>query len=187
MLLIEIIVIAVSLAMDAFAVCISAASTGMICDKRAMFRLSFHFGLFQFMMPVIGWYIGLNILTYIAFIDHWIAFVLLAYVGIKMIKESLNENEALQRSNPSKGMNLIMLSIATSIDALAVGLSIGILDIEIWYPSFLIGLITAGLSLAGIQLGQKLGKRFGKRMELIGGIILIIIGTRILISHLFFQ
>ena len=104
-----------------------------------------------------------------------------------MIKESLNENEALQRSNPSKGMNLIMLSIATSIDALAVGLSIGILDIEIWYPSFLIGLITAGLSLVGIQLGQKLGKRFGKRMELIGGIILIIIGTRILINHLFFQ
>ena len=187
MLLIEIIIIAVSLAMDAFAVCISAASTGMICDKRAVFRLSFHFGLFQFMMPVIGWFIGLNIFTFIAFIDHWLAFTLLAYVGIKMIQESRSEDENIQRSNPSKGMNLVMLSIATSIDALAVGLSIGILDIEIWYPSFLIGVITAGLSLMGIQLGQKLGKRFGKRMEMIGGIMLIIIGSRILITHLFFQ
>ncbi|MEJ2544412.1 MAG: manganese efflux pump MntP family protein [Calditrichaceae bacterium] len=173
--------------MDAFAVCISAASTGMISDKRAVFRLSFHFGLFQFMMPVIGWFIGLNILTYIAFIDHWIAFGLLAYVGIKMIQESLSEKEDIQRANPSKGMNLVMLSVATSIDALAVGLSIGILDIEIWYPSFMIGVITAGLSLVGIQIGQKLGKRFGKRMELIGGVILIIIGTRILFTHLFFQ
>lgn len=187
MLLIEIIIIAVSLAMDAFAVCISAASTGMICDKRAMFRLSFHFGLFQFMMPVIGWFIGLSILTYIAFIDHWIAFALLAYVGIKMIQQSLKNNELNHQSNPSKGMNLVLLSVATSIDALAVGLSIGILDIEIWYPSFLIGVITAGLSLVGIQLGQKLGKRFGKRMELLGGIILIIIGSRILVTHLFFQ
>jgi putative Mn2+ efflux pump MntP len=187
MLLIEIIIIAVSLAMDAFAVCITAASTGTICDKRAMFRLSFHFGLFQFMMPVIGWFIGLNIFTFIAFIDHWLAFALLAYVGIKMIQQSRKKNELNQRSNPSKGLNLILLSVATSIDALAVGLSIGILDIEIWYTSFLIGVITGGLSLVGIQLGQKLGKRFGKRMELIGGIILIIIASRILVTHLFFQ
>ncbi len=187
MLLIEIIIIAVSLAMDAFAVCISAASTGMVCDRRAVFRLSFHFGLFQFMMPVIGWFIGLNILTYIAFIDHWLAFALLAYVGIKMIQQSRKNDELNQQSNPSKGMNLVLLSVATSIDALAVGLSIGILDLEIWYPSFLIGVITAGLSLIGIQLGQKLGKRLGKRMECLGGIILIIIGLRILITHLFFQ
>lgn len=187
MLLIEIIIIAVSLAMDAFAVCISAASTGMIRDKRAIFRLSFHFGLFQFIMPVIGWFIGLNIFTYIAFIDHWIAFTLLVYVGSKMIQESRTENGKQQKSNPSKGINLIILSLATSIDALAVGLSIGILDLEIWYPSFLIGIITAGLSLVGIHLGHKLGKRFGKRMELIGGIVLILIGLRILIAHLFFQ
>jgi len=186
MLLIEIIIIAVSLAMDAFAVCISASSTGMICDRRAKFRLSFHFGLFQFMMPVIGWFIGLNILTYIAFIDHWIAFALLAYVGIRMIQESQNDNTDIQKSNPSRGINLVILSIATSIDALAVGLSVGILDLEIWYPSFLIGIITAGLSLIGIQLGQKLGRRFGKRMELIGGLVLIGIGLRILITHLFF-
>lgn len=187
MLLIEIIIIAVSLAMDAFAVCISAASTGMISDRRAVFRLSFHFGLFQFLMPVVGWFIGLNILTYIVYIDHWIAFTLLAYVGGKMIHEARNENEAQQKPNPSKGMNLVMLSVATSIDALAVGLSIGVLDLEIWYPSFLIGVITAGLSLIGIHLGQKLGKRFGKRMEFIGGVVLIIIGFRILITHLFFQ
>lgn len=187
MLLIEIIIIAVSLAMDAFAVCICAASSGMITDKRAVFRLSFHFGLFQFLMPVMGWFIGLNILTYIAFIDHWIAFTLLAYVGGKMIQESRNKNEHQQRSNPSKGINLIMLSLATSIDALAVGLSIGVLDLEIWYPSFLIGIITSGLSLVGIHLGHKLGRRFGKQMEFIGGVVLIIIGLRILITHLYFQ
>lgn len=187
MLLLEIIIIAISLAMDAFAVCISAASTGMISDRRAIFRLSFHFGLFQFLMPVIGWFIGLKILAYIVFIDHWIAFALLAYVGGKMIQESQNKDEQFQKSNPSKGMNLVILSVATSIDALAVGLSIGILNLEIWYPSFLIGIITAGISLIGIHLGQKLGKRFGKRMEFIGGIVLIFIGLRILITHLFFQ
>jgi len=159
----------------------------MIRDRRAIFRLSFHFGLFQFLMPVIGWFIGLHIIIYIAFIDHWIAFALLAYVGLKMIQESRNENEGAQKSNPSKGINLVLLSLATSIDALAVGLSIGVLNLDIWYPSFLIGVITAGLSLVGIQLGQKLGKRFGRRMEFIGGIILILIGLRILITHLFFQ
>ena len=187
MLLIEIIIIALSLAMDAFAVSISAASTGMINDKRAVFRLSFHFGLFQFLMPVIGWFIGLNILVYISLFDHWIAFGLLSFVGIKMMQESRKNNEEIKKSNPSKGINLVMLSVATSIDAFAVGLSIGILDVEIWYPSFLIGIITAALSLIGIQLGQKLGRTFGKNMELVGGIVLIFIGLRILFTHIFFQ
>jgi putative Mn2+ efflux pump MntP len=184
MLLIEIFSIAVSLAMDAFAVCISAASSGMIRDKRSVFRLSFHFGLFQFMMPVIGWFIGIKILGYISFIDHWIVFILLAYVGSNMIQQSQSNEPAFKRLNPSKGWNLIILSTATSIDALAIGLSIGVLDVEIWYPSFIIGLTTAALSLIGIQIGNRLGNKFSSHMELAGGIILIIIGFKILISHL---
>lgn len=184
MVLFDILFIAISLAMDAFAVCISAASGGMIRDKRAVFRLSFHFGLFQFFMPVIGWFIGIKILSYIETIDHWIVFILLAYVGGKMIQQSQSRESVINKSNPSRGMNLVILSIATSIDALAIGLSIGVLDIDIWYPSVIIGLVTAALSLVGIRIGNSLGNKFGKRMELAGGIILIAIGFRILITHL---
>ena len=180
----EIIIIAIGLAMDASAVSLAAAAAGFAKDARAKFRLSFHFGLFQFFMPVLGWLLGISFVSHFKTFDHWIAFFLLAFVGIRMIKEGMDKSSEIQKKDPSKGMTMVMLSVATSIDALAVGLSLAMLDVNIWYPSVMIGVITAGMSFAAIKIGAKLGMMFGKRMEIFGGFILILIGSRILFSHL---
>lgn len=183
---IEIIFIALGLAMDAFAVALGVGSSRVAQGIRPAFRLSFHFGLFQFFMPVAGWYIGSTIAPLIESIDHWIAFALLAYVGGKMIHAgfSMKQEPQENRKDPTTGMTLVMLSVATSIDALAVGLSLAMLDIDIWYPSTIIGVITAVLSLAGLRLGHILGSKIGRKMEIVGGIILCIIGIRIVIAHM---
>ena len=183
MILPEIILIAIGLAMDAFAVSISAGTLPVMKDFRSSIRLSFHFGLFQFLMPVLGWFLGSSVQSYIESVDHWIAFGLLSYIGIKMIIESRSNHEG-PKTNPSKGRSLIILSIATSIDALAVGFSLAILGVDIWYPGVIIGIITAVISFIGIKLGSRLGKTFGKRMEFIGGLILLAIGIKILIDHI---
>jgi len=181
----EIIIIALGLAMDASAVSLSAAAAGYIKDARAVFRLSFHFGLFQFLMPVLGWFMGISFVSYFKVFDHWIAFFLLAFVGIRMIREGMDKASEIRKNDPSRGMTMVILSVATSIDALAVGLSLAMLDVNIWYPSIMIGVITAGMSFMAIKVGTGLGILFGKRMEIFGGIILVLIGSRILFSHLF--
>lgn len=181
---IEILLIAVGLAMDAFAVSIAAGTSGRLSGKRGIFRLSFHFGLFQAMMPVIGWYAGTHIAALIQAVDHWIAFFLLLFVGIRMIRGGLHPAEETFSSDPSRGATLVLLSLATSIDALAVGLSLAMLSVRIWQPSAVIGIVTAGLSVVGIQAGKFIGRRVGSRMELAGGVILILIGCRILLTHL---
>jgi manganese efflux pump family protein len=182
--LIEILLISVGLAMDAFAVSICAGTNELTKGKRATFRLSFHFGLFQFLMPVIGWFMGSGIQKYIEAYDHWIVLGLLGFVGFKMVKSGLDKNADLKKGDLSKGMNLIIVSIATSLDALAIGISFAMLKTSIWYPSLIIGIVTASLSVIGVQLGNKLGAKLGKRMEILGGIILILIGIRILIEHI---
>jgi manganese efflux pump family protein len=181
----EIILIAVGLAMDAFAVSIAAGTSGKLQGKRGVFRLSFHFGFFQALMPLIGWFAGIRIAHLISAVDHWVAFGLLAFVGVRMIRSSFQTDTETFQADPSKGLSLVMLSVATSIDALAVGLSLAMIQINIWYPCAMIGIITAALSVAGIFTGKYLGKKIGPRMEFIGGVILILIGARILISHLF--
>jgi putative Mn2+ efflux pump MntP len=180
----EIILIAVGLAMDAFAVSVGAGTLSSMKELRSSVRLAFHFGLFQFLMPVIGWFLGSKLQVYVESIDHWIAFVLLAYIGIKMIHESFKKEES-QKENPSKGKNLIILSVATSIDALVVGFTLAMLDVNIWFPSVIIGVVTAILSILGIWIGKKLGKNLGRSMEVVGGVILILMGLKILIEHLF--
>lgn len=180
----QIIIIAFGLALDAFAVSVAAGAGNRINNHRGAFRLSFHFGLFQFLMPVVGWFAGLSLEPYVRKIDHWIAFFLLSYVAIKMMKESFSDEEG-EKYDPSKGKRMVMLSIATSIDALVIGFSLAILNIDIWYPGFIIGVITASLSIFGIYFGKMLGIKFGKKMELLGGAVLIIIGLNILYSHLF--
>ena len=180
----EIIIIAVGLAMDASAVSLASAAAGFAKDARAKFRLSFHFGLFQFLMPVLGWLIGISFVSHFKAFDHWIAFFLLAFVGIRMILEGMDTSNERQKKDPSRGMTMVLLSVATSIDALAVGLSLAMLDVKIWYPSVMIGVITAGMSLLAIKIGTKLGTMFGKRMGIFGGAVLILIGSRILFSHL---
>lgn len=180
----EIIIIAVGLAMDASAVSLAAAAAGFANNARAKFRLSFHFGLFQFLMPVLGWGMGIKFVSHFKTVDHWIAFFLLAFVGIRMIREGMDKSSEIQKNDPSRGMTMVMLSVATSIDALAIGLSLAMLDVDIWYPSVMIGVITAGMSLLAIKIGTKLGVMFGKRMEIFGGIVLLFIGSRVLFSHL---
>lgn len=182
--LFEILLISVGLAMDAFAVSICAGTNELTVGKRPTFRLSFHFGLFQFMMPVIGWFLGKGIYKYIEVYDHWVVLGLLSFVGIKMIMSGFDKNDKAKKGDLSKGVNLVILSFATSVDALAVGISFAVLKTGIWFPSIIIGIVTATLSVIGVQLGNKLGTRFGKKMEMLGGIILILIGIRILIEHI---
>lgn len=185
MSLLEIILIAVSLAMDAFAVSVAAGTSGRMSGGRATFRISFHVGWFQFMMPVIGWFAGIHIAGLISSVDHWVAFILLLFVGGRMITGTLNPEEGnTLKTDPSRGSTLILLCIATSIDALAVGFSLAMISISIWYPSVIIGVITSAMSLAGIYLGRYLGGKIGPRMEIAGGIVLILIGLRILATHL---
>lgn len=184
MTFLEILLLALALALDAFAVSVASSSSGRISDKRASFRLSFHFGLFQALMPIIGWSIGSGVSKVVEDFDHWIAFTLLLLVGLKMIHESFNAEDSKKDFNPSKGWTLIILSLATSIDALVVGFSLALLNTEIIYPSILIGIVTSALSLLGINLGKSFGNRFGKKMEITGGLIIIAIGLKILLSHI---
>ena len=177
--------IAVALGMDAFAVAVAATSTGRANGTRAAFRLSFHFGLFQFMMPLIGWLLGSTVAKYIESADHWIAFGLLCIIGGRMVWGGLSSScDGIGRGDPTRGWSLVILSIATSSDALAVGLSLAFLNSEIWQPCGVIGFVAAAMTLVGIKFGRILGSRFGKRMELVGGAILIGIGVKIVIEHL---
>jgi putative Mn2+ efflux pump MntP len=180
----EILLIAISMAMDAFAVCLGAGTSGQASGPRPTFRLSFHFGLFQFLLPIIGWFAGTTIVEYIEDYDHWIAFGLLAFVGVRMIASGLDPNSEDKKKDPSRGWILVMLSIAVSIDALAIGLSLAFLGISVWYPATVIGLITGLLSWLGLRIGDQVGKHWGKRMEIIGGFVLIGIGIRIVVTHL---
>jgi putative Mn2+ efflux pump MntP len=180
----EILLVALALAMDAFAVSLSAGATAYARTARARFRLSFHFGLFQCLMPIAGWLLGTSVAPYIQSVDHWIAFALLAFVGGRMLIAAFDEHEASVQRDPSRGATLVMLSVATSIDALAVGLTLAMLEVGIWYASAIIGVVTGLLSLVAIRLGSSLGARFGRRMEAVGGTILVAIGARILLQHL---
>jgi manganese efflux pump family protein len=180
----EVLAVAIALAMDASAVSLGAGATRFARGGRATFRLSFHFGLFQCLMPIGGWLLGASVAPYIASFDHWIAFGLLVFVGVRMLWAAAAGDEAGYRRDPSRGMTLVMLSVATSIDALAVGLTLAMLGTAIWYPAVIIGIVTGGLSFAAIRVGNRLGQAFGRRMEMAGGVILIAIGVRILVQHL---
>lgn len=177
--------IAVGLAMDAFAVSLGIGTSGAANKPRPVFRVSFHMGFFQGLMTFLGWLAGSTIATLISAFDHWIALGLLAFVGIRMIRSGLQDGEEIQKSDPSRGSTLIVICIATSIDAMAVGLSLAMLNVEILSPSLIVGVVTLILSLVGLLAGNQLGKKFGKRMEVLGGLILNGIGIRILLTHLF--
>ncbi|MBC8423453.1 manganese efflux pump [bacterium] len=179
----EVLPLAVALAMDAFAVSAGAGATGSARGARATFRLAFHFGLFQFLMPVIGWLAGSTVAHLVAAVDHWIAFGLLAWIGGVMIRASIRDDEGA-RADPSRGWSLVLMSLATSIDALAVGFSLAMLRVSIWWPSAVIGLVAAAFSIVGHRGGDRLGRRFGKRAEFAGGVILLGIGAKILVEHL---
>jgi putative Mn2+ efflux pump MntP len=179
--------IAVALAMDAFAVAIVTGLTVKALTKRHVFRLAFHFGLFQFFMPLIGWAVGSAVQKYIAAFDHWIALCLLGFVGGRMIRGALHTEEEGMRSgsDPTSGWALVGLAVATSIDALAVGLSLALIRSEIVLPAVVIGIVAAVFTAAGMALGRQIGSMWGKRVEIVGGVILIAIGVKIVIDHVF--
>ncbi len=179
----SLLLIAISLAMDAFAVSAIGGATIQPIERRTCFRLSFHFGLFQFLMPIIGWFAGSQFVSYIESWDHWFAFGLLSLIGGKMIYESFQSIDQNVR-DISRGWTLVSLSIATSIDALAIGLTLALLNVHILMPSLLIGVVAGIFSLLGIALGRRFGIRFGPKIYLPGGLILIFLGIRILLSHL---
>ena len=178
-----ILLIALSLAMDSFSVSITRGFTN---TKTKMLteavKTGFFFGSFQAIMPVLGWIVGLKIVDLISGFDHWIAFGLLVFIGLRMSYETLKKESNQIVSSPSFKV-LIILSIATSIDALAVGLSLSFLRTSIITPAIIIGLITFILSFLGVYLGKKFGSYF-ERIGVLGGIILIIIALRILLEHL---
>jgi len=177
--------IAVALAMDAFAVSIVAGVNLKDVSFRQAFRLAWHFGFFQALMPVIGWGAGLSIRTYIEKYDHWIAFGLLTFVGIKMIREAFQHEEEKNPKDPTKGMTLVMLSVATSVDALAVGFSISMLNVSIWIPAVIIGIVAGMFTIIGLQIGKRVGSatRLSIYAEIAGGMVLFAIGLNILYEH----
>ena len=183
--LLTLIGIASGLAMDAFAVSIAVGLSLKQVSLRQTLRLAYHFGLFQALMPILGWLAGRSVERWISPVDHWIAFGLLAVIGGKMIYEALTQDaEDEQRKDPTKGASLVVLSVATSIDALAVGLSLALLGVDIWYPALVIGVVALAFTATGLHLGKRFGALLGRRVEIVGGVILLAIGARILIEHL---
>jgi manganese efflux pump family protein len=183
--------IALALSMDAFAVSIASGICVAKLSLRHALRASFFFGVFQFAMPIAGWLLGGTFRGYIQGFDHWIAFGLLAFVGGKMIKESFEvkdpqscSDEEKSRSDIRSLKTLLLLSVATSIDALAVGLSYSMIHSPILIPSLVIGLVTFGLCMVGVEFGKRVGARFERWAVVAGGVVLMGIGVKLLIDHI---
>ncbi len=188
---IEVWLIAVGLAMDCLAVSITSGVFLKRIHWPTIARMAFSFGFFQGFMPFIGWLGASRFSQQIQDIDHWIAFVILAFLGGKMIIESFKNQEEKQEFNPSNPKVVLALSIATSIDALAIGVTFAFLDMtsisQILLPIGIIGIVSFIMSIAGFVFGTHFGSKYNLRMELWGGIILTLIGIKILIEHLFFN
>jgi len=182
--IIIIIIIAFGLAMDAFAVSITSGLTIKHLRINNALKIAMFFGSFQAIMPLIGWSAGLGFRDFISGVDHWVTFGLLSIVGCKMIYESSKMGSNEKKIDPLNVYVLFVLSIATSIDALAVGLSLSFLNVPIAFPAIIIGVVAFLLSLVGVYIGNRIGHFFERKIEIIGGVILIGIGIKILIEHL---
>jgi putative Mn2+ efflux pump MntP len=184
--MLSVILIGLSLSLDALA---ASVSSGVSIKELKLFyitRASFCFGLFQFLMPLIGYAVGRTFISYIAAYDHWIAFALLAFIGGKMLKDALSaEPDSAPAGADIRSFGpLLVLAIATSIDALAVGVSFSVTGHNIWTSAALIGGITFAVCFAGFEFGKRIGRLFEKRAVLAGGLILIVLGVKILVEHL---
>ena len=186
--LLELILIAIGLAMDAFAVSICKGLNMRKMNYRQAGIIALFFGSFQAIMPLIGWFLGKQFESYITSIDHWIAFLLLAFIVVNMIREALGDDEEDDETDGDKDhldiRELFMLAVATSIDALAVGITFAFLKVNILPAVTIIGIITFVISFAGVGIGHQFGRKYEKKAELAGGIILICIGLKILLEHL---
>ena len=185
--IVELLLTAIALSMDAFAVsvCKGLGMRRMRYDQALV--ISLYFGVFQALMPLIGWLLGTSFSRYIQAFDHWIAFVLLAFLGGKMLWDVFHEKEDGEQKSAGRRLDhreLFMLAIATSIDALAVGIAFACLDVNIWSSISIIGVTTLVISFAGVWIGNRFGNRFQKKAEIAGGLVLILIGVKILAEHL---
>jgi Predicted membrane protein len=191
MAFLTLLMIAVALAMDAFAVAVASGMRLRCISMPQTVRMAGAFGLFQFAMPVVGWFLGAGMEKYIRNYDHWVAFVLLFIVGIRMLKEAWDNRgkppEACTvATDPTQGSSLLLLAVATSIDALAVGLSLGVLGRAIWFPAVVIGVICFAITAMGMHLGRAVCSLSGNwtgRANAAGGLVLILIGANILREH----
>lgn len=180
---VTIILVAIGLGVDAFSVAIGIGASSEKKSWAPALRLAMAFGLFQFVMPIIGWMAGLTVVEIIGSFDHWIAFALLALVGGKMIHEGFEKENDGEKDDKTRGWPLLMLSIATSIDALAVGFSFSILKMPVVFPSIVIGIVCFLMTVTGMIFGKVLAGLFGKKVEIFGGLVLIAIGVKIVIDH----
>lgn len=182
---VSILVIALSLSADCFAVALSGSFSEKHRNIGLTLKVALSFGLFQAGMTLLGWTAGHTVVDYIADYDHWLAFLMLAFVGGKMLRESFRTKDTGEKTVDFGAWGtLLFLSVATSIDALAIGLSLAFLQVNIILASLTIGLVTLAVTAVGFVAGRKLGLLFGKKAEAIGGVILILIGLRILLEHL---
>lgn len=179
---IELFLIAVGLSMDAFAVSVCKGLSVKKAGVKHAALAGLYFGGFQFLMPVIGYLLGFRFESVIETVDHWVAFVLLAFIGGSMIRESFGKNEEMNDDFGVKTM--LLMAVATSIDALAVGITFAFLNVQILPAAGLIGVTTFLLSFVGIYIGNVFGARYKSRAELAGGVILVLIGVKILLEHL---
>jgi manganese efflux pump family protein len=180
---VETLLVAVALGCDAFAVGVGVGTR--FCSPRQVFRLSFHFGLFQFLMPLLGCFIGQNVVGLAIEWAPWIAFGLLFVIGLKMIHESIcpgQSMESLDCRDPTRGLSLVALSLATSMDALGVGLGLGILGEGLFFSAMIIGVVACSMTWTAMRLGNRLSEKFGQRMETVGGLVLIAIALKLLVS-----
>ena len=183
----ELFLIGVGLAMDAFAVSVCKGLAMDKVNKKQAVVIGLYFGGFQALMPFIGWFLGVSFQKYITSIDHWIAFILLVFIGGKMILEAVKDpdiEEIREKDPPLDHKEMLMLAVATSIDALAVGITFAFLDTPIVEAVVIIGVTTFALSVFGVFVGNFFGTKYKKKAEIAGGIILILIGVKILLEHL---
>lgn len=182
--LISVLLIAVGLSMDCVAVAVASGLTVGSVKPRDAVKMGVFFGGFQGLMPLIGWLLGSTLIAIISGFDHWVAFVLLAIIGARMIYDGVRSRGGKGGGDPFRLHSLLALAVATSIDALAVGLSLSLLEVEILLPAAMIAVVCFCLSVAGALASGRLGGLFGSRVKLLGGAILILIGLRILVEHL---
>ena len=179
--IIEIVLIGLSLAMDAFAVSICKGLSMKKMNWKSAIIISLYFGIFQAFMPVVGYFLGSTFESYVTNIDHWIAFILLSLIGGNMIKESFEDKK---KNDKIDFKTMIVLAIATSIDALAIGITFAFFEVNLLLSISIIGIITFLLSIIGVKIGNKFGDKYQNKAEFVGGLILVLLGIKILLEHL---
>ena len=181
MIFIELLFLAIALAMDAFSVSLTKGFTQKNLRNREIFFYGLFFGGFQFLMPLLGYVCGISVSNFISVIAPWIAFILLGGIGCNMIRESLTNSEE-DYDDDFSFRELVLLSVATSIDAFAVGITFAILNVDLWFSISIIGIVAFLFGICGVFIGRRIGDYFGDRLQIFGGVILIIIGLKILLG-----